>query len=170
MVSIRLIYPLIVLLHIDLFPYDFFENDSSTSSFPLGQFLHQTKARKLTGNENVADMSDGNSCIVFICPMWTRPDHWDAVAYITSLITHPVASEHRWYVKAPWWIHSVPDVSGRRSWPCAIVESPWRYKHLPFANIASSRSRSIKRRQWKHKLQIGLLWHCFCSSSYLVWD
>ena len=37
---------------------------------------------------------------------------------IHSLIPHPVASEHRWLVKAPRWIHSVPDVSGRRSWRC----------------------------------------------------
>ena len=36
--------------------------------------------------------------------------------------------------------------------PCAIVESPWRHKHVPFVNIAFLRSRSIKRRQWKHKL------------------
>ena len=34
------------------------------------------------------------------------------------LIPHPVASEHRWLVKAPRWIHSVPDVSGGRSWRC----------------------------------------------------
>ena len=37
---------------------------------------------------------------------------------IYYLIPHQVASEHRWLVKAPWWIHSVPDVSGRRSWRC----------------------------------------------------
>ena len=36
--------------------------------------------------------------------------------------------------------------------PCAIVESPWRHRHVPFVNIASLRSRSIKRRQWKRKL------------------
>ena len=36
--------------------------------------------------------------------------------------------------------------------PCAIVESPRRYKHVPFVNIAFLHSRSIKRRQWKHKL------------------
>ena len=35
---------------------------------------------------------------------------------------------------------------------CAIVESPRRHKHAPFVNIAFLRSRSIKRRQWKHKL------------------
>ena len=36
--------------------------------------------------------------------------------------------------------------------PSAIVESPWRHKRVPFVNIASGRSRSIKRRQWKHKM------------------
>ena len=36
--------------------------------------------------------------------------------------------------------------------PCAIVESPWRHKHVPFVNIAFLRSRSIKRPQWKHRL------------------
>ena len=37
-----------------------------------------------------------------------------------------VASGHRWIVKAPPWIHSVPDVSvvGVLRLPCAIVESP----------------------------------------------
>ena len=38
------------------------------------------------------------------------------ICRISQLIPHPVASEHRWLVKAPRWIHSVPDVSGRRSW------------------------------------------------------
>ena len=38
-------------------------------------------------------------------------------------------------------------------WLCAIVESPRRHKRAPFVNIASLRSRSIKRRQWKHKLE-----------------
>ena len=36
--------------------------------------------------------------------------------------------------------------------PCAVVESPWRHKHVPFVNIAFLHLRSIKRRQWKHKL------------------
>ena len=36
--------------------------------------------------------------------------------------------------------------------PCAIVESSRRHRRVPFVNIASLRSRSIKRRQWKHKL------------------
>ena len=35
---------------------------------------------------------------------------------------------------------------------CAIVESPRRHVYAPFVNITSLRSRSIKRRQWKHKL------------------
>ena len=35
---------------------------------------------------------------------------------------------------------------------CTIVESPRRHKHVPFVNIASLRSRSIKRRRWKHNL------------------
>ena len=41
-----------------------------------------------------------------------------AQAQNQPLIPHPVASEHRWLVKAPRWIHSVPDVSGKRSWRC----------------------------------------------------
>ena len=36
--------------------------------------------------------------------------------------------------------------------PSAIVESLWRHKRVPFVNIASVRSRSIKRRQWRHKM------------------
>ena len=36
--------------------------------------------------------------------------------------------------------------------PCAIVESPWRHKHVPFVNIAFLRSQSIKGPQWKHRL------------------
>ena len=36
--------------------------------------------------------------------------------------------------------------------PCTIVETPWRHKHVPFVNIAYLRSRSMKRRQWSHKL------------------
>ena len=36
--------------------------------------------------------------------------------------------------------------------PCTIVKSPRRHKHVPFVNTASLRSRSTKRRQWKHKL------------------
>ena len=38
------------------------------------------------------------------------------VKALPAIIPHPVASEHRWLVKAPQWIHSVPDVSDRRSW------------------------------------------------------
>ena len=36
--------------------------------------------------------------------------------------------------------------------PCEIVGSPRRHECVPFVNIDSLRSRSIKRRQWKHKL------------------
>ena len=75
---------------------------------------------------------------------------------VITVIPHPVASEHCWLVKAPRWIHSVPDVLGQAvvtlRLPSAIVESPWRDKRVPFVNIASVRSRSIKRRQWKHKM------------------
>ena len=44
---------------------------------------------------------------------------------ISYVIPHPVASEHRWLVKAPRWIHSVPDVSGRRSWRCGCHVRLW---------------------------------------------
>ena len=79
------------------------------------------------------------------------------LAYVWNqcLIPHLVASEHRWLVKAPRWIHSVPDVSGRRSWHCgchARLWNPRRHKRVPFVNIAFLCSRLIKRRQWKHKL------------------
>ena len=36
--------------------------------------------------------------------------------------------------------------------PCAIVELPRRHKHVPIVNIVFLRSWSIKRHQWKHKL------------------
>ena len=75
---------------------------------------------------------------------------------VSTLIPHPVASEHCWLVKAPRWIHSAQDVSVKAvvtlRLPCAIVESPRRHKRAPFVNIAFLRSRSIKRRQWKHKM------------------
>ena len=41
------------------------------------------------------------------------------------LIPHPVASEHRWLVKAPRLIHSVPDVSGKRSWRSGCHARLW---------------------------------------------
>ena len=41
------------------------------------------------------------------------------------LIPHLVASEHRWLVKAPRWIHSVPDVSGRQLWCCSCYAWLW---------------------------------------------
>ena len=70
---------------------------------------------------------------------------------IYLLIPHPVASEHRWLVKAPMCIHRVPDVSDRRSWRLCCLARLWDH-HVPFVNIDSLRSRSIKHRQWKHKL------------------
>ena len=36
--------------------------------------------------------------------------------------------------------------------PSAIVESPRHHNRVPFVNIASVPSRSIKRSQWKHKM------------------
>ena len=36
--------------------------------------------------------------------------------------------------------------------PCTIAESPRRHKCVPFVNITSPRSWSIKWRQWKHKV------------------
>ena len=75
---------------------------------------------------------------------------------ITHLNPHPVASEHRWLVKAPRWIHSVPDVSGRWSWPCGCHARLWNLHDVtnaaPFVNIVSPGSRSVKRHQWKHRL------------------
>ena len=79
---------------------------------------------------------------------------------LNHLIPHPVASEHRWLVKAPRWIHSIPDVSDRRSWRRGCYARLWNLHDVTytsrftkdFTNITSLRSRSIKRRQWKHKL------------------
>ena len=44
---------------------------------------------------------------------------------VYTVIPHPVASERRCLVKAPWWIHSVPDVSGRRLWHCSCYARLW---------------------------------------------
>ena len=94
--------------------------------------------------------------------MWDN--HWDYMLWWKSycvrvllLIPHPVASEHRWLVKAPRWIHSVPDVSGRRSSRPGCHARLWNLhvtnaSRLLVVNITSPRSRSIKRHQWKHKL------------------
>ena len=65
--------------------------------------LVQVMARHRTGHKPLSE------------PMMTQ--FTDAYIYIyIYVIPHPVASEHRWLVKAPRWIHSVPDVSGRRLW------------------------------------------------------
>ena len=69
---------------------------------------------------------------------------------ILWLIPYPVASEHRWLVIAPRWIHSVPDVSGRRSWR--------RSCHVRLWNLHNKTS-SVEA-------QIGLLRHSFCSFIY----
>ena len=69
---------------------------------------------------------------------------------VWDVIPRPVASEHRWLVKAPRWILGQAVVTSRL--PCAIVGSPRRHERVPFVNIVSQRSRSIKLRQWKHKL------------------
>ena len=75
---------------------------------------------------------------------------------VTQLIPHPVASEHRWLVKPPLVDSQCPGCLGQAvvtlRLPCAIVESPRRRRYVPFVNITSLRCRSIKRRQWKHKL------------------
>ena len=80
---------------------------------------------------------------------------WHGLIVLMILIPHPVASEHRWLVKAPRGIQC-PGCLGQAVVTlrllCAIVESPRRHKRVPFVNIASLRSGSIKRRQWKHKL------------------
>ena len=59
---------------------------------------------------------------ISICEDWNSCCLSDHIVVTSTVITdinsHPVASEHRWLVKAPRWIHSVPDVSGRRSWRC----------------------------------------------------
>ena len=52
---------------------------------------------------------------------------------------------------------SVPDVSDRRSWLCGWHAWLWNFHDVTnasrlYVNIASLRSRSIKRCQWKHKL------------------
>ena len=44
---------------------------------------------------------------------------------IEWIIPPPVTSEHRWLVKAPRWIHSVPDVSSRRFWRCGCHARLW---------------------------------------------
>ena len=40
------------------------------------------------------------------------------------------ASEHRWLVKAPGWIHSVPDVSDRRLWRCGCHARLWNLQDV----------------------------------------
>ena len=49
---------------------------------------------------------------------------------ITLLIPHLVPGEHRWLVKALLWIHSVPDVSSRRSWCCICCAHLWNLHNI----------------------------------------
>ena len=90
------------------------------------------------------------------------------------LIPHPVASEHRWLVKAPRRIHSVPDVSARWSWRRDCHARLWNLhdvtntsrlsvcKHC-FSALPIDKTSSVEA-------EIGLLWRSFSSSSYRVWD
>ena len=48
--------------------------------------------------------------------------------------------------------HRTLRLSSRSRSRCVMVESPQRHKHVPFVNIASLRSQSIKHCQWKHNL------------------
>ena len=73
---------------------------------------------------------------------------WDLMDVIRSIITRPLSM-----------VSLATDSPGNFGQgvvtlrlPSAIVESPWRHKRVPFVNIASVRSRLIKRRQWKHKM------------------
>ena len=58
---------------------------------------------------------------------------------VRTRIPYPVASEHRWLVKAPRWIHSVPDVSDRRSWR--------RGCHARLWNLHDVTKRQCRRKQ-----------------------
>ena len=87
----------------------------------------------------------------------------------------PVASEHRWLVKAPGWIHSVPDVSGRWLWRCGCHVRLWNLHDVTNSSPGTSVCKhfflalSIDK-MLSVEAQIGLLWRSFCSSSYRVWD
>ena len=76
--------------------------------------------------------------------------------YVNGIIPHPIASEQHWLVKAPRWTQCVPGVSDRRSWRFGCHAQLWIIDDVAntstFVNIASLCFRSIKRRQWKHKL------------------
>ena len=78
----------------------------------------------------VTPLAVGCSCNAHVPGMWDAICIWGSHKYVTKsmpllipwlliiflLIPHRVANEHRWLVKAPQWVYSVPDVSDRRSW------------------------------------------------------
>ena len=95
---------------------------------------------------------------------------WHQHDRLCYLIQHPVASEHRWLVKAPRWIHSVPDVSGRRSWRCGCYARLWNLHNDTNAPICKHRFSALPiDKTLSVEAQNGLLWRSFCSSRYRVW-
>ena len=124
----------------------------SSISFPKTTSIDSNICSADLGCCHISPNKEYSSHAIFI---WYQKalNAWTLV--ISFLIPHSVANEHRWLVKAPRWI-KCPGCLGQAVvtlWlPCAIVESSQRHRHVPFVNIASLRSRSIKRRQWKHKL------------------
>ena len=87
---------------------------------------------------------------------------FDWIDKIQCIIPHPVASEHRWLVKAPWWIHSVPDVWGRRSRRCSCHARLWNLHDVTNKKLFAlpiDKASSVEA-------QIELLWRSFCPSSY----
>ena len=74
------------------------------------------------------------SCIIYKTHTFRQTHHtnstyfiaeWTSNNWVLGIITHPVSSEHRWLVKAPRGIHSVPDFPGRRSWRCGRHARLW---------------------------------------------
>ena len=74
----------------------------------------------------------------------------DFLVHAMDSDVNPRSYEHIWLVKAPGWIQC-PGCLGQAvvtlRLPFMIVESPQSHKHVPFVNIASLCSRSIKRHQ-----------------------
>ena len=88
----------------------------------------------------------GSPMLVISVQLWNN-------ALISRLISHPEASEHRCWVAAPPWIHSVHGKSDRRSWRCDCHVRLWnRHKRITFENITFLPSRSIRRCQYRRKL------------------
>ena len=87
----------------------------------------------------------------------TRQLHLCDLTHMNTLIPHPVTSEHRWLVKAPRGIHSVPEVSGRQLWHdygiSMMSQTRPVCKHRFFA-LPIDKTLSVEA-------QIELLWHSF---------